>query len=359
MAKLLDPNDFSDFLQERQKADDGYIMCAIGQDPKKLSEWYFSGQYTGSQLKKANYWREHCERVWDCQGLADGYLTDTLGSKINVRARNNFADWCVTKGTGKIPTTYRVPGAAVFYHNGSYISHVGFLVKPVKSSNPDGDWYVVEARGVMYGVVRTKLLSRSWNRWGLMEKYFDYSDVMSEYHGVKAETTESSDDDVILGSRTLQKGDTGEDVKLLQEALVTLGYDLGKYGDNKDGIDGDFGNMTETAVKSFQTSQGNLEVDGVYGKNTHEALTEAIDELTDNDHAEDATHSVLSNGDKSDEVKEMQELLLKWNSKALPKYKADGDFGSETDEWVRAFQKEKELEVDGVVGKNTWAALLD
>lgn len=36
----------------------------------------------------------------------------------------------------------------------------------------------------------------------------------------------------------------------------------------------------------------------------------------------------------------------------------DGDFGPSTDKAVRAFQKLKGLSVDGVIGKDTWTALL-
>jgi peptidoglycan hydrolase-like protein with peptidoglycan-binding domain len=37
---------------------------------------------------------------------------------------------------------------------------------------------------------------------------------------------------------------------------------------------------------------------------------------------------------------------------------ADGYFGKQTEEAVRAFQKENSLTVDGIVGQKTWAALL-
>jgi len=40
------------------------------------------------------------------------------------------------------------------------------------------------------------------------------------------------------------------DVKILQRALLALGANLGNYGPNGDGIDGDFGDLTLAAVKS-------------------------------------------------------------------------------------------------------------
>ena len=41
-------------------------------------------------------------------------------------------------------------------------------------------------------------------------------------------------------------------VKHLQKMLVTLGYELGTYGPEKDGVDGAFGNLMETAANDFQ-----------------------------------------------------------------------------------------------------------
>lgn len=58
------------------------------------------------------------------------------------------------------------------------------------------------------------------------------------------------------GDRTLKHGCEGADVKLMQEMLLDLGYDLGKWG-----CDGDFGDCTELAVRAFQTDYG-IKVDG-------------------------------------------------------------------------------------------------
>ena len=167
---------FAAFLERRAQAKDGYIMGATGQNPKSLSAWYFN-QYTGSQYTKAVYWKNHAERVWDCNGLAEGYYKDLTGTNINTRARYNYASWCSVKGKGMIPEAQRVPGAAVFWgETASTITHVAFLVRPVNSGNPSGDWVLVEARGVKYGVVETRLLTRKPEYWGLMDKYFTYDE---------------------------------------------------------------------------------------------------------------------------------------------------------------------------------------
>lgn len=57
--------------------------------------------------------------------------------------------------------------------------------------------------------------------------------------------------------KTLKKGDTGDSVKWLQQALNVKGYDLA--------VDGVFGNDTKKAVKDFQTK---VFVDGIVGELT-------------------------------------------------------------------------------------------
>lgn len=255
MAKRVPISTFVEYMVWAYQNGCGYIMGSYGQDPKDWSKssWWFT-QYKGSQREKALYWREHAPLVFDCNGLAEGCYQKETGVNINARARNNYAVWCTNKGSGRIPTKLRVPGVAVFVHNGSYISHVGYLWKPVVDGKPEGDWWVIEARGVMYGVVKTKLYSRGWNRYGWMTKYYDYD-------ATAVEPVEYQ-----LGERVLSVGSEGEDVKELQTKLLSWDYDLGKWG-----ADGEYGLCTKTAVAKFQTEH-DLPETGVYDADTHAAL---------------------------------------------------------------------------------------
>lgn len=65
----------------------------------------------------------------------------------------------------------------------------------------------------------------------------------------------------------------------------------------------------------------------------------------------------LSEGDKGEQVKVLQHLLMA-NYIKLPKYGADGDFGAETKAGVTAYQKAVGLAADGIAGPNTWKKLL-
>lgn len=53
-------------------------------------------------------------------------------------------------------------------------------------------------------------------------------------------------------ARTLQKGSKGEDVKSWQRILIAMGYPMGNYGPNKDGVDGDFGATADKQTRAFQ-----------------------------------------------------------------------------------------------------------
>ena len=66
----------------------------------------------------------------------------------------------------------------------------------------------------------------------------------------------------------------------------------------------------------------------------------------------------LKNGAKGEAVKALQERLIELGyGMYLGRWGADGEFGNGTENAVMAFQGAMGLEVDGVVGPKTWAAL--
>ena len=79
------------------------------------------------------------------------------------------------------------------------------------------------------------------------------------------EAQASRDADRELDRPVLKVGDSGEDVRRVQRDLIFLGFDyVGKP-------DGDYGPLTQRAVRDVQWSAG-LHVDGVYGPNTQNAM---------------------------------------------------------------------------------------
>lgn len=135
---------------------------------------------------------------------------------------------------------------------------------------------------------------------------------------------------------TLKQGDRGNFVTILQ-------YLLNQYGANLS-PDGIFGGNTFNAVRTFQ-SNNNLTVDGIVGRNTWNALLNL-----------NPTAQTLRLGSKNSAVLYLQEYLLSF---LYPITDLDGIFGRETERAVRAFQSENGLISDGIVGRNTWNAILN
>lgn len=66
---------------------------------------------------------------------------------------------------------------------------------------------------------------------------------------------------------------------------------------------------------------------------------------------------VLAKGDTGEAVKAMQAVLIA-RGFSCGWWGADGEFGDGTDKAVRKFQERNGLEVDGIVGRETWQKLL-
>lgn len=67
---------------------------------------------------------------------------------------------------------------------------------------------------------------------------------------------------------------------------------------------------------------------------------------------------LLRDGSAGKAVLAAQTILTRMYSIPLPVYGCDGEFGAETEVAVEHFQEMRGLEVDGIIGKETWSALL-
>ncbi|QDR80187.1 C40 family peptidase [Sporomusa termitida] len=88
-----------------------------------------------------------------------------------------------------------------------------------------------------------------------MRKFFGFIVVFCLFFGTTA---------FAFASGTYEAGDQGEEVAAIQSQLNSLGFNAGA-------ADGDFGDVTVSAVKAFQKARG-LEADGVIGPQTYRAL---------------------------------------------------------------------------------------
>jgi peptidoglycan hydrolase-like protein with peptidoglycan-binding domain len=109
------------------------------------------------------------------------------------------------------------------------------------------------------------------------------------------------------------------------------------------GIDGAFGPNTKGAVEAFQASKS-LAVDGIVGPNTWAALPS------------DPNTPELSSGSSGPVVVALQNALLTYggSGSATDPGPIDGDFGAQTQAAVVAYQTQRGVTADGIVGDNTW-----
>ena len=166
----------------------------------------------------------------DCQGLLDAYLTYELGEKTDVNADYNYRKWCTGKGrTSEIERPYEL-GEAVFMANSKgKMSHVGWIC----GLDLDGELLVVEARGLSYGVVITRLETRPWTHRGLMTKKFDYMEEKP----------------MATKFEVLSPMLRGDGIAAMQRALNTNGY----TDDNGNALeeDGKWGSKSQAAFRKL------------------------------------------------------------------------------------------------------------
>ena len=145
----------------------------------------------------------------------------------------------------------------------------------------------------------------------------------------------------------LKYDDVGPRVKLVQQKLHDLGYNVGEVDDR-------FGYLTYQAVQAFQRNNG-LKVDGIVGTDTWTKLFGPNPKPADPSLPSPTPGTGrLQYNDSGPRVGQLQTRLFE-----LGYYKGvvDSGFGYETYEAVKAFQKRNKLKVDGIVGPETWTKL--
>jgi uncharacterized protein YycO len=214
----------------------GAKMQVLTEAFMKLMHKSYPTMVTSAYMKKARNKGQVGRLNVDCSGLVGSFRGKQLGSaqlystaytRLPISRINDFAVGTVLWKSG----------------------HVGIYI---------GNGECVEAKGINFGTVKTKVSSQKW-KYGLTFKDIDYSYTTN----LVSSATWKGKNPYEMPAVAIKKGQKGNGVKWLQWELREAGYDLD--------IDGSFGNITYRVVKLFQKSC-KLEQDGVCGPDTKNAL---------------------------------------------------------------------------------------
>ena len=197
---------------------------------ERWKNYYSSHGWSREAYDNATAKMQPDDYATDCQGLLDAYLTFAQGEKTDINADYNYRKWCTGKGkTSDIERPYELGEAVFMANSGGKMRHVGWIC----GLDSDGEPLVVEARGLNYGVVVTRLEDRPWTHRGLMTKKFDYKE--KEPMATKFEVI-----------KPMLKGDG---VKEMQKALNANGY----TDDNGNALkeDGKWGSKSQAAFRKL------------------------------------------------------------------------------------------------------------
>lgn len=213
-------------------------------------------------------------------------------------------------------------GRPGYYWRGKKYGSAGSIVtyaKPGQSTHHDGravDFFLVSSDG------KTAL-------WTVNDQWRRVADIAKSLGFHWGGDWKSFKDYCHLELPSGHKRKEEEGVKDLQKMLMDLGYSPGP-------VDGSYGPLTKAAVRRFQRKES-LAVDGIAGPITMTRLKERT-----------YPGSPVFFGSKGNNVKSIQ---------AVVKTKTDGIFGEKTEAAVSTFQHDHNLEIDGVVGPETWKAM--
>lgn len=141
---------------------------------------------------------------------------------------------------------------------------------------------------------------------------------------------------------TLKKGMKNSAVKTMQKYLIKLGY-------LNESADGDFGTITENALRTFQIKNG-ITVDGIAGRETLKTLYGTSPK--DNSYV-DKLNRTLKLGMSGNDVKNVQQYLKNLGYMDG----VDGQYGNKTKASAIMFQANEELAADGEIGNVSYKVM--
>ncbi len=206
-----------------------------------------------------------------------------------------------------------------------------------------------------------------WDTVKLATDGYETMEILKNYYGDNIELTKTNDIRGIeesFGGTPLKLNTTGSDVETIQRQINRISNNYPAIP-KIEPVDGVFGSETESSVKAFQRIF-NLYADGIVGKSTWykisgiyvgvKRLAELESEGEKLESAGEYPGYLLKQGSTGDAVSQMQYFLnfVSQYYKEVPPINGDSIFGVSTLDSVIQFQKKFGLDVDGIVGKQTW-----
>lgn len=179
-------------------------------------------------------------------------------------------------------------------------------------------------------------------------KYFPFAEMAQGAGSAPEQPAPVDPTPAPVSHSLLVRGSKGEEVRQLQQRLLSLGYACGRYG-----ADGVYGAGTLFAVQSFQMDNG-LAIDGKCGEKTWAALDGNPGPAALCPYPEPAGN--IKRGSKGDGVRWVQWWLVR-HGQDIGSTGIDGDCGAKTAAAITAFQRSQGIAADGICGKDTRARL--
>lgn len=292
-----------------------------------ITSFYYAFMKNGL-TEQAEYLKTHCSYTGNMM-----YMTNC---GFEVVARNQTAHASMIKGDIELNTTHHT-ALAIDKNN------------IVHARTSEGTSNTIDDSGNEIRVQPWYLYSQKWDmRLRFTGKGIDFSNIKPSNISIPSSSTSISSTKPYLSL-----GDTGSEVKSLQQKLNKLGY---KGANGKSLVeDGQFGNNTDYAVRTFQAG-AKIEIDGKAGKGTMNAIDSKIEAL------QKPTNQ--SNSTTSTTTQLIKNAQIHLNNFVGCKLTADGIIGSETRmAYKKAIQiglnktYNSNLVVDGILGRKSKAII--